>query len=99
MPANPGEAERSDPEQADAGHEEQRDPDEGDEERLAEVGLEHQHEGEDAVESERKLDARHVLPLLALVEQPGGQHHEGRLHELGRLDREESELAASAWRP
>ena len=33
-----------------------------------------------------------VLALLALVEQPGGQHHESRLHELRRLDREEADL-------
>ena len=89
---DPGEAERSDPEQTDAGHEEQRDPDERDEQRLAEVRLEHEHEREDGVESDRKLDAGHVRALLALVEQPGGQHHESRLHELRRLDREEADL-------
>ena len=97
--ANAERAERGDPDHVDAGHIEQRAPDQRDEKRLAEIRLKHEQQREDRVKQDGELKARHVLPLLALVEQPGGEHDEGRLHEFGRLERERRRTEASAWRP
>ena len=69
------------------------------EQRLTEIGLQHEEQREDAVQRDRELDAGYVAALLALVEQPGGEHDEGRLDEFGGLDARRSRIAASAWRP
>ena len=67
-PGKAGDGERSDPEEIDPGHEEQRAPDKGDQQRLTEIGLQHEEQREDAVQRECKLDAGYVAALLALVE-------------------------------
>ena len=55
-------------------------------------GCMHQQHGEHGVERDGELDAGHVAALLRLVEQPGGEHDEGWLDELRRLERDGAEL-------
>ena len=74
------------------GHVEQRAPDQRDQKRLAEIRLEDQQHGEDGIERHGELDAGNIATLLALVEQPGGQHDESGLDELRGLDGEEADL-------
>ena len=57
-----------------AGHVEEGAPDEADEQRLAEVGLENEQEREDRIEQDRELESRHVFALLTLIEEPGGEN-------------------------
>ncbi|GFO81092.1 MAG: hypothetical protein A49_07190 [Methyloceanibacter sp.] len=67
-------------------------PKEADQQRLPEVRLKDEEQREYGIEQDRQLEPRHVLPLLTFVEQPRREHDEGRLHELGRLQRERAEL-------
>ena len=55
---------------------------------LAEIGLQHQRRDGQRQKRERHDVARHVLPPRAFRKRPGGEDHEGRLHEFGRLDAE-----------
>jgi hypothetical protein len=51
-------------------------------------GRRQQHHGEDV--------GRHFRPLGAFREQPGGQHHEGRFHELGGLEADAGKIQPAA---
>ena len=72
----------------DAREEQQRRPGGEDQRRLADIGLQ-QQAGDDHEHDARVAMVRAGIALLlhALGEQPGADHREGRLHELGGLDR------------
>ena len=79
-------AEPDHPDDAHAGQEEQRAPDQRDQHGLAEVGLQHQTGHRDEQQPERHGVGRHFRPLRGFSEQPGNQDHEGGLEEFRRLD-------------
>ena len=87
----PGAAEAHDPEPVQAGDEEQAAPHDGDEHGLAEIGLQDERNDGGGQEQEGQQRARHVLAPRAFREGPGGEHHEGGLHELGRLQAERAD--------
>ncbi len=74
------------PDQAHAGHIEQRAPHQRDQHGLAEIRLQHQQRDHDDEQSERDGIGRHFRPLRRFAEQPGDQDHESGLEKFRRLD-------------
>ena len=91
-PEHAGEPQRGDPDDVQAGHEDERAPDQGDQHGLPEIGLEQQRHDGDRQQEEPQRAPRHVAPLRALREGPGRHDHEGGLHEFRGLQAEGAEL-------
>ena len=91
-PADGGRAHDHDPADRHSGHPERRPENDGDQHRLADVGLDEQKGDGHHIEEEGDRHAGHALALLGLGEHPGDEDDQGRLHELRGLEGESGDL-------